>query len=188
MPARDTNGSPPGRVPVPSFTAGPGAAGTPWEWAMTSTRPSGESVAARSMASSTTAAAWGQRMVNESYVTAWHVPAGPPGTARGRLGAASQIHGLGRPGHARARPGAERPSRCGAAESGLLHAGHVLDRSRGVGRRLAHVLDGGTTPRRQRSNSSTEAVKPWTKLRPPIGPISPAQNMPATARGPTRRR
>ena len=29
--------------------------------------------------------------------------------------------------------------------------------------------------------ATTEAVKPWTKLRPPTGPSSPAQNMPATA-------
>ena len=34
----------------------------------------------------------------------------------------------------------------------------------------------------QRSpNSAIDAVKPWTKLRPPTGPNSPAQNIPATA-------
>ena len=37
---------------------------------------------------------------------------------------------------------------------------------------------------RWRKRSTTDAVKPWTKLRPPIGPSSPAQNIPASGAPP----
>ena len=83
-----------------------------------------------------------------------------------------------------------RCSRSGSATSGRCHARSscpVDDRPIGSQPSARPRRSAPGRPARQ-PNRATEAVKPCRKLRPPTGPSSPAQNMPATGAGADGRR